>query len=118
MTFSTSSCIRKSAPSFFSDGAAWRKLGAPSSFSPKGNPPTARRFDDGAPTAQMPLLLGESSDGAKSVIQPKHEIDLGFRLCDWCGTLTRGVLVHGHVQCGRCHRVLDECCNGFRAESP
>ena len=26
--------------------------------------------------------------------------------------LTRPVAVHGHEQCGRCHRVLTECCNG------
>ena len=32
--------------------------------------------------------------------------------CDWCGQVTRLVWVAGHAQCGSCHRVLVECCNG------
>jgi len=38
--------------------------------------------------------------------------------CDWCGQVTRLVWVHGHAQCGACHRVLIECCQGSGDADP
>ena len=37
-------------------------------------------------------------------------------VCDFCGSWTRPIFVHGHYQCGRCHRVIAECCSGENQE--
>ncbi len=37
-------------------------------------------------------------------------------ICDYCGSWTRPNEVHGHYQCGRCHRPLNDCCSGEQAE--
>ena len=37
-------------------------------------------------------------------------------ICDFCGSLTRPIQVHGHFQCGRCKRNLAECCSGEQAQ--
>lgn len=35
-----------------------------------------------------------------------------FEKCPWCGSETRAVRVGGHEQCGKCHRVIRDCCDG------
>lgn len=35
--------------------------------------------------------------------------------CPWCGGVTRPISVHGHYQCGRCRKNIDECCQGETA---
>ncbi len=37
-------------------------------------------------------------------------------ICDYCGSWTRPVQVHGHFQCGRCKQNLAECCSGEQAQ--
>jgi len=37
-------------------------------------------------------------------------------ICDFCGSWTRPIQVHGHFQCGRCKRNLAECCSGEQAQ--
>ena len=41
-----------------------------------------------------------------------HQPSADLVTCDWCGQVTRLHWVHGHAQCGNCHRVLIECCQG------
>ena len=37
-------------------------------------------------------------------------------ICDFCGSWTRPIQVHGHFQCGRCKKNLAECCSGEQAQ--
>ena len=37
--------------------------------------------------------------------------------CPWCGQVTRYTHVAGHVQCDACKRVVQDCCNGERADN-
>ena len=35
-----------------------------------------------------------------------------FETCPWCGSETNAIRVGGHEQCGKCHRVIRDCCDG------
>ena len=37
--------------------------------------------------------------------------------CPWCGQMTRYTHVNGHVQCDACHRPVQDCCSGERADN-
>ena len=37
-------------------------------------------------------------------------------LCPRCQTVMPPVDVHGHLQCSVCHLVINECCQGERAD--
>ena len=52
-----------------------------------------------------------------SQIPSTRQPDVTYVTCDWCGQMTRLVYVHGHAQCGACHRVLIDCCDGRTAEA-
>ena len=101
-----------SAPLERFNGASRAQNGAPLKKSPKGIAPKARRFGNGAQLAQIPEALGDLASAMANSELPSHERQSGMVVCDWCGAVTRPVAVHGHEQCGRCHRVLNECCNG------
>ena len=36
--------------------------------------------------------------------------------CPWCGAWTRPVFKRAHYECGRCGRILVDCCDGETAE--
>jgi len=101
-----------SAPLNRFTGASTAQNRAPVKKSPIGYTPVARRFFNGAPQAQIPEPIGDSAGVIAEPKTPSHERQSGVVLCDWCGAVPRPVAVHGHEQCGRCHRVLNECCNG------
>jgi len=100
------------APQGQFSGASRAQKGAPPLKSPKVNTPVARRLGSGAPPAHLRETLGDSASAMADSESPSHERQSGMVVCDWCGAVTRPVAVHGHEQCGRCHRVLNECCNG------
>jgi hypothetical protein len=33
-------------------------------------------------------------------------------ICNWCGTQTQIIWVHGHGQCANCGTNIEECCRG------
>ena len=33
-------------------------------------------------------------------------------LCEWCGQVSRMIIVHGHEQCPVCHTNNRPCCEG------
>lgn len=33
-------------------------------------------------------------------------------ICNWCGTQTKIIWVHGHGQCANCGTNIEECCKG------
>jgi len=36
-------------------------------------------------------------------------------ICNWCGQTTTVIWIHGHGQCSKCGKNVDECCSGEQA---
>jgi uncharacterized paraquat-inducible protein A len=36
--------------------------------------------------------------------------------CPYCGEWTSTIHVHGSEKCPRCHRTIEDCCNGEQAQ--
>jgi len=34
------------------------------------------------------------------------------KVCEWCGERGTRIEVHGHYQCSKCGKNVDECCQG------
>ena len=104
-----------SAPQDYFYGAPVAQKSAPPQDLPIGSTPGAQTAPQGAfygaPLAQTRSNIGSRRPARGS----KNTSDL-LTVCDWCGACTRIVYVAGHGQCGSCHRVLEECCTGERAE--
>ena len=100
------------APVAFFAAASTPQKCAPPSTSPKDNSVMERCLGS---SAHMTHIIGALGDGAATMENPQspsHERQSGLVFCEWCGSVTRPIAVHGHEQCGRCHRVLTECCKG------
>ena len=93
-------------------GASRAQNDAPLLKSPIVYAPVERCLGSSASQAHIPKTIGDSASAMAESKSPSHELQSGMVFCDWCGSLTRLVSVHGHEQCGACHHVLNECCTG------
>ena len=39
-------------------------------------------------------------------------------ICNWCGSVTQIIWVHGHGQCANCGTNIEECCKGEVCQVP
>ncbi len=39
-------------------------------------------------------------------------------ICNWCGSVTQIIWVHGHGQCANCGINIEECCKGEVCQTP
>ena len=93
-------------------GASKAQKGAPLLQPPIVYAPVERCRGSSASQAHIRKPIGGSASAMAEPKSPSHERQSGLVVCEWCGGVTRPIAVHGHEQCGRCHRVLTECCNG------